>query len=90
MGWRFVYVAGGGYQACFDERKKMNIPIIHEDETENEFEVELCCSTCAQQAYLWKLEQFNKVYKAATNSEPIKVPDNVNSEKQFIEFVKSL
>jgi hypothetical protein len=68
----------------------MNIPIIHENETENEFEVELCCPTCATQIYLWTLKQYDKVCQAAKNGEPIKVPDNVNSEKQFIEFVKSL
>jgi hypothetical protein len=68
----------------------MNIPVIHENETENEFEVELCCPACATKTYGWLPNQFNKIYDSAIKGESIKVPDNVNSEKEFIAFVKTI
>ena len=65
----------------------MNIAVLHEDGTENEFEIEMCCDLCANTSYKWNAYQFNKVLDKSGKGEPIKVPDNVDSEKKFIEFV---
>lgn len=70
--------------------KKMNIPVVHDDGTENEFEVELCCIDCAAKTYGWSPTQFGSIHKKAIDGESIKVPDGVNSEQKFIAFVKTL
>lgn len=68
----------------------MNIPVVHESGTENEFEVELCCVDCAAKSYGWSSAQFCSVHKKAIDGESIQVPDSVNSEQKFIAFVKTL
>ena len=32
----------------FKSRSKMNIPVVYEDDTENEFEIQMCCPNCAK------------------------------------------
>jgi hypothetical protein len=68
----------------------MNIPVVYDDETENEFDIELCCDNCALNSYGWTSAQFYKVLEHADKGIPIKVPNNVGSETQLKAFVKSL
>lgn len=75
---------------CWRIKRVMNIAVIHEDETENEFEVELCCSACAVNNYRWSDNQYNKVCDAAHGKLILTVPNNINTEAGFIEFVRSL
>jgi hypothetical protein len=65
----------------------MNIPVIQEDGTENEFEIEMCCAMCANTNYGWSVEQFCKVYERADKGEAITVPNDVSSEDKFKLFV---
>lgn len=67
----------------------MQISIVHEDGTENEFEIPICCPDCSR-GRGWSEMQHTKIYGAATNGETIKVPDYVHNEEQFIQYVKSL
>jgi hypothetical protein len=71
----------------FGEKKKMNIAVVQEDGTENEFELEMCCADCAYRLYGWSGAQFEKVSKL---EEPMKVPDNITTTEQFKQFVKTL
>jgi hypothetical protein len=71
-------------------RRTMNIPVIYEDEEENEFEIELCCDVCALNYYGWTAAQFQKVLDSADKGMPIKVPGKIKSEATLKEFVKSL
>lgn len=68
----------------------MNVPVVYEDETENEFDVELCCIECSAKTYGWSAEQFTKVLENVDKGVAIKVPDSVDSETKFQVFVKSL
>ena len=68
----------------------MNIAVVHEDGTENEFDVELCCDGCAQKAYGWTKEQFSFVYSKADKGEALQIPNRVDSEVKFKQYVKSL
>lgn len=70
--------------------KKMNIAVVHDDGTENEFEVELCCVECAAKSYGWSSAQFCSIHKKAIDGDSIKIPDSVDSDKKFIAFVKGL
>ncbi len=68
--------------------KKMNIPIVYDDETENEFDIELCCVECAKNNYGWSGDQFQRVLDSAEKGTPLKVPNRVKSEAALREFVK--
>lgn len=72
----------------FGVKKKMNISVVQEDGTENEFELEMCCPDCATRLYGWTTAQFNKI--STLGKEPLKVPDNIITTEQFKQFVKSL
>jgi len=86
--WNYPY---GGATACsiFGGRV-MNIPVIHEDETENEFDIEMCCEACASKNYGWTGTQYTEVYQKAEKGEPIQIPDDVTDETKFRAFVKTL
>lgn len=72
----------------YGRRKKiMNIAVVQEDGTENEFELEMCCATCATRIYGWTAHQFNKIYEM---NESIKIPDNITTAEEFKQFVKTL
>ena len=68
----------------------MNIPVVYEDETENEFDIELCCVECATKTYGWSSAQFTKVSDSIKNNIAIKIPDHIDSETKFKDFVKNL
>jgi len=68
----------------------MNIPVVYEDETENEFDLELCCGECATKDYGWTTAQFAVIWDKVQKGEAIKLPDDVISEVKFKEFVKTL
>lgn len=75
------------WNSFFGEKKKMNIAVIQEDGTENEFELEMCCPDCASRTYGWTSAQFERISKL---TEPMKVPDNIRTEEEFKQFVKTL
>lgn len=66
------------------------ISIIHTDETENEFELELCCETCAAECYGWNKEQYELVSSRALHNQPIRVPDSIDTDKALIAHIRSL
>lgn len=68
----------------------MNIPVIQEDGTENEFEVELCCLDCARRDLGWSLEQYSFVLEKANNNKSINIPNNIDSILKFRNYVKTL
>lgn len=74
----------------FGEKKQMNISIVHEDGSENEFEIDLCCDACALKDYGWSNAQFVKVIQSVDKGEPLKISDSIDSEVKFKEFVKTL
>jgi hypothetical protein len=78
------------HQTHFTRTTPMQISVIYEDGTENEFEIILCCYECHVNSYGWNQNQFNKVNELATKGEIIKVPNSVVNEEQFIKFVKTL
>jgi len=93
-GWGYYNIpANNHFFVCsnyFGVNKTMNIPVVYEDETEGEFELELCCAVCAQRAYGWSVEQFSKVFDMAKKGEAIKLPSNVLNENSFKVFARSL
>lgn len=70
-------------------REVMNISVVHEDGTENEFDIELCCVECAAKSYKWNDAQFMKIWNNVQANTAIQVPDHIDSETKFIEFVKT-
>jgi len=76
--------------SLFNRREVMNVPVVYEDETENEFDVELCCAECSAKTYGWSSGQFSKVSDSIKNGIAIKIPDHVDSENKFKDFVKTL
>jgi|ERR1700722_1779485 len=75
---------------CFGlgkDKTTMNIPVVQEDGTENEFELEMCCVECVARLYGWSATQFDKISKM---SEPVKVPDNITTAEEFKQFIKTL
>jgi hypothetical protein len=71
-------------------KRMATISIIHHDETENEFEIDLCCEDCAQKDYGWTKEQYELVSSRADHSQPLRVPDGVNTERDLIEHIRTL
>jgi hypothetical protein len=69
------------------KKKIMNIAVVQEDGTENEFELEMCCAECATRIYGWTANQFNKILQM---NDPVKIPDNITTAEQFRQFVKTL
>ena len=65
----------------------MEISVIHEDGTENEFEIVLCCKDCAAKDYGWSVAQFDRII---SSTEPIHVPNSIKSVFDFQKFVKNL
>ena len=74
----------------WNRREVMNVPVVYEDETENEFDIELCCAECATQAYGWSAAQFTRILESVNKGFAIQVPDSIDSENRFKDFVKSL
>lgn len=72
------------------EKNTMNIPVIYDDETENEFDIELCCASCAKKAYGWDEAKFKSVCDNVSNGIAIKLPNSIDSDGKFKEFVKTL
>lgn len=70
-------------------RNKMNIPVVQEDGTENEFELDICCDNCAYKEYQWQPAQFIAAVNAITNGSPIKVPNSIDSVEKFKEFIRA-
>lgn len=68
----------------------MNFSVIHEDETENEFEIEVCCEVCSLQKYGWSTAIHNKLMEMVRSNQPIKTPASVDSDEKFKAFVKTL
>lgn len=66
----------------------MDIPVIQDNEIENEFSLNLCCSACVIDNYGWTIQQYELIKKRATDGQPTDVPDYVETATQFIEFVK--
>lgn len=64
------------------------ISILHEDETENEFDVELCCETCASRYYGWTANQFNKVMCMTSGKEEIRIPSFVKDAREFKIYIR--
>ncbi len=88
-GLKFHRVFQDDHYFHFGDKRIMNISVIHEDETENEIELELCCAMCSS-AYGWSSAQFDKIWAAASKSLPIKIPSSVDSVEKFKQFVKTL
>lgn len=68
----------------------MNIAVVYEDDTENEFEIEICCASCAMNSHAWTMAQFDFVCKKMNENQAIKIPSSVISEKEFIQFVRTI
>ena len=66
------------------------ISIIHEDETENEFEIDICCEDCAKSDYGWNKEQYDLFCSRVHHTQPFRVPDSIQSDKQLIAYVQTL
>lgn len=69
--------------------RKMIVSVIHDDGTENEFELELCCIECAAAAYKWTPDQYLNILNNYRNKTFENVPTDVNSSGRFIDFVRS-
>lgn len=86
-----------GYSYCFYEEvshwfngpNQMIISTIQEDGTENEFEISVCCETCSKLKYGWNLRQ-HTIIKENIKNEQFKIPNNISTKQQFLNFVKSL
>lgn len=76
------------FRCCFFGGRVMNIPVVHEDGIENEFDVEMCCAECARKNYGWSDAQYLKVYQKADKGESIQIPDNITDENKFKDFVR--
>jgi hypothetical protein len=66
------------------------ISIIHHDDTENEFEIALCCEHCAKTDYGWTKEQYEMISSRIDHSQPLQVPDGVNTERDLIEYIRTI
>lgn len=65
----------------------MDISAVHDDGTEVEFEINICCVSCAQ-SYGWSADQFDKIYKKIQAGQ-LQVPASIKSNDDFIRFVKN-
>lgn len=68
----------------------MNISVIQEDGTENEFEVAICCVDCASIELGWRNDQYNFIIKKVNNNESINVPNHIDSLIKFKNYIKTL
>lgn len=69
---------------------KMNIPVIHDDGTENEFEIDLCCKNCVYNKYKWNNNTYDYIRAVASRGNPIKLSSDINSEQKFIEHISKI
>lgn len=76
---------------CFNfNRKKMDISVLYEDETEGEFDLNICCPECSALHWNWSRPTYEKVISMIKNNLSLKIPNHIITEQHFIDYLKNI
>jgi hypothetical protein len=67
----------------------MLISVLHDNEVENELEIDLCCADCCRSKYGWSTIQYQKACSMILGKSMIGLPNNIDNESKFAEFLKA-
>lgn len=71
----------------FGAKITMQVSVIYEDETENEFDVAICCVDCARTQYGLNDESYQRLLSRVQDSEAVKLPAHIQDAKALVEFL---
>lgn len=67
----------------------MDISIVYDDGSENEFDLPLCCASCSSSKYGFSAAQHDKVRAIIDKGTALKVPDDTTTLQKLVAFIKT-